>query len=106
VTTTPAITFFPGVVDNDQKYPKSLKFIASVNDITEKLFTGVNNTTDKFFASVNDTADKTVLTKPACLDLKIKNKQKLSLIPVINLLSPAITFFPGVIDNSQCTAPT
>jgi hypothetical protein len=34
VTTTPVITFFPGVVDTGQKYPKSLKFIASVNDTT------------------------------------------------------------------------
>jgi hypothetical protein len=50
VTTTPAITFFPGVVDTSQKYPKSLNFIA-----------GVNDTADKFFAGVNNTADKTVL---------------------------------------------
>ncbi len=43
VTTTPAITFFPGVVDTGQKYSKSLKFITSVND-----------TADNFFACVND----------------------------------------------------
>jgi hypothetical protein len=34
---TPAITFFPGVVDTGQKYSKSLKVIASVNDTDEKL---------------------------------------------------------------------
>jgi hypothetical protein len=49
--------FFPGGVDTGQKYPKSLKFIAGVND----------------------NADKTVLTIPACLGLKMKNKQKLNL---------------------------
>jgi hypothetical protein len=38
------------VVDTGQKYPKSLKF----------------------FLGVNDTTDKTVLTMPACLDLKNK----------------------------------
>ncbi len=38
VTTTTAITFFPGVVDNSQKYTKSLKFIAGVNDIADKFF--------------------------------------------------------------------
>jgi hypothetical protein len=66
VSTTPAITFFPGVVDTGQKYRKSLKFIAGVN--AEKLFCGVNVT-----------ANKTVLTKPAFLYLKIKNKQKFNL---------------------------
>jgi hypothetical protein len=40
-----------------RKKPKSLKFIASVNDIAEKLFTGVNDTADKFFGSVSDTGD-------------------------------------------------
>jgi hypothetical protein len=44
-----------------------------------KLFTGVNDTTDKFLAGVNDTANETVLTIPACLDLKMKNKQKFHL---------------------------
>ncbi len=68
VTTTPAITIFPGVVDTDQKYPKSIKFIA-----------GVNDTADKIIADVSDTANKTVLTVPACLDLKMKNKQKFNL---------------------------
>jgi hypothetical protein len=48
VTTTPLKTFFPGVVDTGQKYPKSLKFIAGNNDTAEKLFTGVNETADKF----------------------------------------------------------
>jgi hypothetical protein len=57
VSTTPAITFFPGVVDTGQKEPKGLKFIAGVNDTAEKLFTGVNNTTDKFFGCVNDTGE-------------------------------------------------
>ncbi len=71
-TTTPAITFFPGVVDTGQKYPKSLKFIAGV-------VTGVNDTADKFFGGVNDIADKTVLTISACLDRKMKNKQKFNL---------------------------
>jgi hypothetical protein len=32
---TSAITFFPGVVDTGQKNPKSLKFIACVNDIAD-----------------------------------------------------------------------
>ncbi len=68
-------TFFPGVVDTGQKYPKSLKFIAGYNDTAKKLFTGANETTNKFFDGVNDTADETMLTIPACLDLKIKNKQ-------------------------------
>jgi hypothetical protein len=63
-----ATTFFSNVVDTGQKYPKSLKLIAGVNDTTEKLFIGVNNT-----------AEKTVLTIPACLDLKMKNKQKFNL---------------------------
>jgi hypothetical protein len=59
VTTTPAITLFHGVVDTGQtqKYLKNLKFFPGVNDI----------------------ADKTVLTIPACLDLKMKNKQKNSI---------------------------
>jgi hypothetical protein len=41
--------FYPGVGDTGQKYPKSLKFIADVNDTTEKLFTGVYDTADYFF---------------------------------------------------------
>jgi hypothetical protein len=49
--------YFPGVVDTVQKKPKSLKFIAGVNDSAEKLFTGVNDTADKFFGSVSDTGD-------------------------------------------------
>jgi hypothetical protein len=40
-----------------RKKPKSLKFIASVNDTAEKLFTGVNDTADKFFGGVSDTGD-------------------------------------------------
>jgi hypothetical protein len=44
VTSTPAITFFPGVIYTGQKYPKSLKFIAGVNDTAEKLYSGVNDT--------------------------------------------------------------
>ena len=51
VSTTPAITFFPGVVDTGQK-PKGLKFITGVNNTAEKLFTGVNDTADKFFVGV------------------------------------------------------
>jgi hypothetical protein len=51
------------------------KFITCVNDTDEKLFSCVYDTADKFFANVNDTADKTMLTIPACLDLKMKNKQ-------------------------------
>jgi hypothetical protein len=43
VTTTPAITFFTGVVDTGQKYSKCLKLIAGVNDTSEKLFCGVND---------------------------------------------------------------
>jgi hypothetical protein len=57
VSTTPAITLFPGVVDTGQKQPKSQKFIAVVNDTAEKLFTGVNDTADKFFGGVSDTGD-------------------------------------------------
>jgi hypothetical protein len=44
VLLSPAITFFPSVVDTSQKYSKSLSFIVGVNDIAEKLFRGVNNT--------------------------------------------------------------
>jgi hypothetical protein len=40
-----------------RKKPKSLKFIAGVNDIAEKLFTNVNNTADKLFGGVSDTGD-------------------------------------------------
>ncbi len=58
VTTTPAITFFPGVIDTGHKLPKSLKFIAGVNDTVEELFTGVNDTAEELFTGVNDTADK------------------------------------------------
>jgi hypothetical protein len=79
VTMTPAITFFPGVVNTGQKYSKSQKFIVHVNDIANKLFNGVNDTADKFFAGVQDTTEKTVMTIPACLELKMKNKQKFNL---------------------------
>jgi hypothetical protein len=48
---------FPGVVDTSQKKPKSLKFIASVNDTTEILFTGVDDTGAKIFNGVNNTGD-------------------------------------------------
>jgi hypothetical protein len=34
-----------------RKKPKSLKFIAGVNETAEKLFTGVNDTADKFYFS-------------------------------------------------------
>jgi hypothetical protein len=40
-----------------RKKPKSLKFIAGVNNNAKKLFTGVNDIADKFFASVSDTGD-------------------------------------------------
>jgi hypothetical protein len=40
-----------------RKKPKILKFIASVNDTAEKLFTGFNATADKFFGGVSDTGD-------------------------------------------------
>jgi hypothetical protein len=63
VIRTQAITFFPNAVNTGQKYPKSLKFIAA-----KKLFSGVNHT-----------ANKTALTIPACIDPKIKNKQKFNL---------------------------
>jgi hypothetical protein len=79
VTTTSSITFFSSVVDTAQKNAKSLKFIAGVNDTAEKLSSSVNDTADKFFGGVNDTPDRTVLTIPACLDLKMKNKQKFNL---------------------------
>jgi hypothetical protein len=58
-----------------RKKPKSLKFIAGVNDTADKLFTGVNDTADKFFGGVSDTGDKRVLPILACLHLKMKNKQ-------------------------------
>ncbi len=41
--------------------------------------TGVNDTGDKLFTGVNDTDYKIVLTIPACLDLKMKNKQKFNI---------------------------
>jgi hypothetical protein len=44
-----------------RKKPKSLKFIAGVNDTAEKLFTGVNDTADKVFGGVSDTGDLRVL---------------------------------------------
>jgi hypothetical protein len=44
VTLTLAITFFSGVVDTDQKQPKSLKFIAR---LPENCSPGVNDTTDE-----------------------------------------------------------
>jgi hypothetical protein len=62
-----------------RKKPKSLKFIAGVNNTAEKFFTGVNNTADKFFGSVSDTGDKRVLPILACLQLKMKNKQNFNL---------------------------
>ncbi len=40
-----------------RKKTNSLKFIAGVNDIAEKLFTAVNDTADKFFGGVSDTGD-------------------------------------------------
>ncbi len=76
---------------------------------TEKLFTGVNDTADKFFASVNDTGDKTVLTIPAFLDLKMKNKQKFNLT-IESVLKYALikkipqnffSFIAGVIDTAE-----
>jgi hypothetical protein len=48
---------FSGVIDTVQKKPKSLKFIAGVNDNAEKLFTGVNDTANKFFGSVINTGN-------------------------------------------------
>jgi hypothetical protein len=45
----------------------------------KKLFSGVNNTTDKFFTGVVDTGDKTIMNILACLNLKMKNKQKFNL---------------------------
>jgi hypothetical protein len=49
VSLTPAITFFPGIVVTGHEKPKSLKFIAGVNDTAEKLFSCVNDTAEKFF---------------------------------------------------------
>ncbi len=57
VSTTPAIPFFPGVVDTGQKSSKGLKSIAGAKDTAEKLFTGVSDTADKFFGGVNDTGE-------------------------------------------------
>ncbi len=68
----------PEAFDTGQKWPESLKFITGVNNTSIKLFTGVNDTAHKFFVSVVDTEKKTVLPKPACLDLKMKNKQNSS----------------------------
>ncbi len=68
---TPAITFFPGVVDTGQKKTKNIKFITGVNDTTEKLFSGVNDAADKFIGGVVDTGDKRDLPILACLHLKI-----------------------------------
>jgi hypothetical protein len=48
-------------------------------NVYHRCYTGVNNTGDKFIDGVVDTGDKTVLTIPACLDLKMKNKQKFNL---------------------------
>jgi hypothetical protein len=59
-----------------EKYPKSLKFIAGVNENCSLVSATL---LIKFFTGVNDTADKTVLTITACLDLKMKNKQKFNL---------------------------
>jgi hypothetical protein len=39
---SPTTTFLQVVIDTGQKYPKSLKFTASVNNTDEKLFTRVN----------------------------------------------------------------
>jgi hypothetical protein len=52
VTTTPAITFFTGVIDTGQKYSKCLKLIAGVNDTSEKLFSGVNDTVQELSHSL------------------------------------------------------
>jgi hypothetical protein len=59
VSTTPANNlYFPSVVDTVQKKkPKSLKYIAGVNDTAERLFTNVNDTADKFFGGVSNTGD-------------------------------------------------
>jgi hypothetical protein len=62
-----------------RKKPKTLKFIAGVNNTVKKLFTGVNDTTDKFFGGVSDTGDYKVLPILACLHLKMKNKQNFNL---------------------------
>jgi hypothetical protein len=40
-----------------RKKPKSLKFVAGVNDTAKELFTGVNDTADKFFGEVSNTGD-------------------------------------------------
>jgi hypothetical protein len=40
-----------------RKKPKSLKFIAGVNDTAGKLSTGVNDTADEFFDGVSDTGE-------------------------------------------------
>jgi len=50
--------------------PKSLKFIAGVNDNAKKLFIGVKDTANKLFTSAFDTGDKTVLRITAYLYLK------------------------------------
>ena len=62
-----------------RKKPKSLKFIAGVNNTDEKFFTSVNDTADKFFSGVSDNGDYRVLAILACLHLKMKNKQNFNL---------------------------
>jgi hypothetical protein len=49
-------------------------FITSVNDTSDKLFTGVNDNGDYSLSRIF--SDKTVPPVPACRDLKIKKKQK------------------------------
>jgi hypothetical protein len=55
VSTTLAKNLSPVSLITFRKKPKSLKFIAGVNDTAEKLFTGVNDTADKFFVGVSAT---------------------------------------------------
>ena len=57
----------------------SEKLFSGVNDTAKKLFTGVNDTADKFFGGVNDTGEYRVLPILACQHLKMKNKQKFNL---------------------------
>jgi hypothetical protein len=40
-----------------RKKPRSLKFIADVNDTAEKLFNSVNDSADKFFSGVSNTGN-------------------------------------------------
>jgi hypothetical protein len=69
VTLTLAITFFSGVVDTNQKQPKSLKFIARPPE----------NCSPVSMTPPMNKINWAVLSILACLHRKMKNKQKFNL---------------------------